>query len=269
MRFRPLVRRKTGTSQAGETEPQSTTAPSLLALVIPNMVTVASMACGLTAMRHAMEGRFKSAVILIFLAALFDGLDGRLARRLNASSRFGAAMDNLADFLSFGIAPAFIMYLWALEVLGAVGWYLSLAYVICCMLRLARFLVTAEDENRPAWQATYFTGLPSPAGAAVALLPLTTSLAWDTDMTASASLNGIWILGAALLMVSTFPTFSVKALRPPRKILYMASIFAAFLLIAFLIEPFKTLVVLVGLYLATLPISALRFLHLRKRWRQD
>lgn len=242
--------------------------PGLLAFAVPNIVTIASMACGLTAIRHAMEDRFESAVMLVFLAALFDGLDGRLARKLNASSRFGAAMDNLADFLAFGVTPAMIMYLWGLHHLGSAGWYLGLTYVICCMLRLARFLVAAEDKDRPAWQATYFTGLPSPAGAAVALLPLSASLAWDHHLTSSPLLAGIWLVGAALLMVSTLPTFSIKALRPPRKIIYTASVLAGLLLVAFLFWPFKTLVILVCLYLATLPVSALRFLHLRKRWQE-
>ena len=140
--------------------------------LLPNLITLLALCAGLTAIRLASEQRFEWALYAIVFAALLDGMDGRLARMLKGTSRFGAELDSLADFVNFGVAPALILYQWGLNEFKSVGWIAALVFALCAALRLARFNVLAEDPNRPAWAANFFVGIPAPAGAITVLLPL-------------------------------------------------------------------------------------------------
>src|ERR671934_1618316 len=140
--------------------------------LVPNLITLLALCAGLTAIRLALEDKLEWAVAAIVFAALLDGIDGRVARMLKGTSRFGAELDSLADFVNFGVAPGLILYFWALHELGNVGWIAAMVFAICAGLRLARFNVAIDDPNRPAWAGNFFTGVPAPAGAIIVLLPI-------------------------------------------------------------------------------------------------
>src|SRR6478735_1180812 len=145
-------------------------------VIVPNIITLVALCLGLTAIRLAYEGRFEPAVLAIVVAAALDGVDGRVARMLKGTSRFGAELDSLADFVNFGVAPALILYFWGLHELKSAGWIVALVFAICAGLRLARFNVMIDDPNQPAWAGNFFTGIPAPAGAITVLLPIYLSL---------------------------------------------------------------------------------------------
>src|ERR1700755_643298 len=144
--------------------------------LVPNLITLLALCAGLTSIRLAFEQKLEWAVAAIVFAALLDGIDGRVARMLKGTSRFGAELDSLADFVNFGVAPALILYFWGLHELGHAGWIAAIVYAICCALRLARFNVMCDDPTRPAWAGSYFTGMPAPGGAITVLLPIYVSL---------------------------------------------------------------------------------------------
>lgn len=187
--------------------------------LIPNMITLTSMVCGLTAIQEAIGADWANAAILIVIAAILDSIDGAIARLLNATSKFGAELDSLADFLSFGVAPATVMYLWILNDAGKIGWIAALVFAIAAALRLARFNATADErEETPEWGRYFFSGVPAPAGAGLALLPLILYMQLNMDLSHygfASPLIGLWTLMIAALMVSRIPTFSTKQVRLP------------------------------------------------------
>ena len=183
-----------------------------LRMVVPNFFTVLSLCAGLTAIRMAIEARLDIAIALIVIAALLDGVDGRLARALKAQSKFGAELDSLADFVNFGVAPAVLVYVWGLGGLPrGFGWIVALVFALAMGLRLARFN-SLIDVEKPKWQANYFTGMPAPAGAIVVLLPLYVNELGLFDVRAWPWLIAVYVLAMAFLLVSTIPTFSGKLL---------------------------------------------------------
>jgi CDP-diacylglycerol--serine O-phosphatidyltransferase len=182
--------------------------------LLPNMVTIIGLCFGLTAIRFAFEGRFEVAATLLILASLIDATDGLLARRLNASSSFGAELDSLSDFVCFGVAPALLVYRFGLEGLAGLGWVAALLFAICCCLRLARFNVMAkEDEERGS---PHFTGVPAPAGAMLCLFPVFLANGGFLDLSGTGWLVAAWVLGVGGLMVAPFRTLSLKAVRVRR-----------------------------------------------------
>ncbi len=181
-----------------------------LRLVVPNLITVLSVCAGLTGVRLAFEGRFELAVALVILAALLDFADGRAARLLKASSKFGAQLDSLADIVNFGVAPALVLYAYLLDRVGSIGWTAALLFVIACALRLARFNVMADDPDRPAWQADYFVGVPAPAGAVLVMLPVYLGFVGVPLSPAFAYGAGIYTVLVALLLVSRIRVYSGK-----------------------------------------------------------
>ena len=189
-----------------------------LRMVLPNLVTVLAICAGLSGIRLAFEGRFETAVVMVLIAAFLDGIDGRLARMLKATSRFGAQMDSLADIVNFGVAPALVLYAYLLDRAGSPGWIAALLFAIACGLRLARFNVLDEDLDRPAWQAEYFVGVPAPAGAVVVLLPVYLVFvgALDADRTLAFVASGFTIL-VAFLLVSRLPVYSGKKIKVRRR----------------------------------------------------
>ena len=182
--------------------------------MLPNVLTVLALCAGMTAIRFAISGDFPYAVFAIIVAGIFDGLDGRLARLLKSTSRFGAELDSLSDFISFGVAPAAVLYLWTMAALHSIGWAIVLFFAVCCALRLARFNTQLAAEP-PPWAANFFSGAPAPAGAGLVMLPMFASFEWGDWITRSPYLNAVWITGIALLMVSTIPTVSLKRIRIP------------------------------------------------------
>jgi CDP-diacylglycerol--serine O-phosphatidyltransferase len=235
-----------------------------LRMVVPNFFTVLSLVAGLTAIRMAIEQRPDMAIALIVVAALLDGVDGRLARALKAQSKFGAELDSLADFVNFGVAPAVLMYVWGLNALPrGFGWIVALIFATAMGLRLARFN-SMIDVEKPRWQTNYFTGMPAPAGAVVVLLPLyLDNLGLFEVRTAWPWLIAAYVLAIALLLVSTIPTFSGKLLGERISRDYVLPIFVgAVALVALLLTyPYGTLTVVTLLYLAAIPWSYRRFEH--------
>jgi CDP-diacylglycerol--serine O-phosphatidyltransferase len=234
-----------------------------LRMVVPNFFTVLSLCAGLTAVRMAIETRIELAMALIVIAALLDGVDGRLARLLKAQSRFGAELDSLADFVAFGVAPSVLVFGWGLGGLprGA-GWIVALVFAVAMGLRLARFN-SLIDVEKPRWQANYFTGMPAPAGAITVLLPLYISELGVVDLRAWPWLIALYVLAIAILLVSTIPTFSGKLLGERISGDYVLPIFvgAAAVVALLLTYPYATLTVGVLLYLATFPLSYMRFVR--------
>jgi CDP-diacylglycerol--serine O-phosphatidyltransferase len=197
----------------GGHDPEAGRKVRLIAL-LPNVVTILGLCVGLTSIRFAVDDRFELAAGLLILAALIDGMDGLLARKLDAASPFGAELDSLSDFLCFGVAPAILVYEFGLMGLEGLGWIASLTFAICCCLRLARFNVAAKDETTPKGS---FTGVPAPAGAMLGLFPLTLSLAGIVDLSALPVLIALWMLAIGALMIARFPTLSLKAMRVSRE----------------------------------------------------
>ena len=233
-------------------------------VILPNMLTLIGVCIGLTSIRFALDEKFEFAIIAIIFAALIDGLDGRIARLIKGTSKVGKELDSLTDMISFGVAPAFIMYFWKLNTLGRFGWLVCLIYVICVALRLARFNVNSNQD--PSWKDNFFEGVPSPAGGILVLTPLIISL---TDFN-YIQLNYDVIVPAffiltSLLLISKFPSYSFKKIVIQRK----ATIFLLFGIVLFfgllLIYPFNIIAISAIIYLLILPISFIHYQKLKKQ----
>jgi CDP-diacylglycerol--serine O-phosphatidyltransferase len=236
-----------------------------LRIILPNLVTLLALCLGLTAIRFAAEGHFENAVLAIIGAAVLDGLDGRLARALRGATRFGAELDSLADFIDFGVAPALLLWFWTLHQVPGLGWFAALVFAIAGALRLARFNVMLDDPTRPAWSANFFVGMPAPAGAIVALLPMYLGLAGLDFVTQRwfVPVEIAYLLGVAFLMASRIPHFSGKKIgRVPREyvIFVLFGVAACMLLIA--IYTMEMMAVLSLAYLALVPLAVHRYREL-------
>jgi CDP-diacylglycerol--serine O-phosphatidyltransferase len=226
--------------------------------LLPNLITLLALCAGLTAIRLAIENNIQLALAAIVFAALLDGIDGRLARMLKGTSRFGAELDSLADFVNFGVTPALILYFWGLHELKSAGWIAALVFAICAGLRLARFNVMIDDPNQPAWAGNFFTGIPAPAGAITVLLPIYLDLLGLSGGLIAVWLTFLYTLVIALLMVSRLPVFSGKRVGkrvPPEMVLPVFVVVVAFfaLLISY---PWAVLTIGTLAYLVCLPIGA-------------
>ena len=228
-----------------------------LRIVIPNLITVLAICAGLTGIRLAFEGRFELAVVMVIVAAALDALDGRTARMLKGSSKFGAQMDSLADIVNFGVAPALVLYAYLLHQLGSPGWIAALIFAIACALRLARFNVMAEDPDRPAWQDAYFVGVPAPAGAVVVMLPVYLGFIGVPLGAESALAAGVYTVLVGFLMVSRIRVYSGKApgKRIQRDVVPLFILGAVLLIMLFFTYTWYTLAAGVVAYLAFLPFS--------------
>ncbi|HIJ38767.1 MAG TPA: CDP-diacylglycerol--serine O-phosphatidyltransferase, partial [Rhodospirillaceae bacterium] len=184
--------------------------------LLPNILTMLALCAGLTSIRFGLHGKWESAVFSILLAGVLDGLDGRIARLLNGTSKFGAELDSLSDFVSFGVAPAMLLYFWTMQAAGGLGWALVLLFSVCCALRLARFNTMLGQPDLPAWAYNFFTGVPAPAAAGLVLIPMMLSFQLGADsLFASWLLNAVMLVLVSFLMVSKIPTFSGKRSRIP------------------------------------------------------
>jgi CDP-diacylglycerol--serine O-phosphatidyltransferase len=226
-----------------------------------------ALCAGLTSIRFGLDGKFELAVLAICVAAILDGLDGRVARLLKGTTKFGAELDSLSDFLCFGVAPVMLLYLWTLNGLGGLGWIVVLGFAVCCALRLARFNVALEDPDKPAWTANYFIGVPSPAAAGLVMLPLYLSFIGVDFLKDVPVLIAAYVAGIAFLMVSKIPSFSGKRLgmRVRRDEMLPVLLGVALSVAVLFSYPWITLSVLVVSYLAFLPVSTMRYRHHQKR----
>ena len=184
--------------------------------LLPNMLTIGAICAGLTAIRYGVQGHYLLAVQLILVASVLDGLDGRLARLLGADSKMGAELDSLADFLNFGVAPALIVYFWALQDVRGAGWIAALVYAVCCVVRLARFNVAGKSEEAEEGTGEFFVGVPAPAGALLVMLPMYLSFAFEDARLLPSVVNGVYVVLIGLLMISHIPTWSFKTIRISR-----------------------------------------------------
>ena len=231
--------------------------------MVPNVLTLLALCAGMTAMRFAMGGNFEAAVFSIIAAGVFDGLDGRMARLLKATSSFGAELDSLSDFVSFGVAPAAVLYLWTLSELHGLGWAIALLFAVCCALRLARFNTETSRET-PSYAAPFFTGAPAPAGAGLVMVPMFLSFEWGDWLFRSPYLSAVTVTGVALLMISKVPTVSLKRIRIPHH-LVVPTLLAFGVATGFLTtEPWLTLIVVGIVYVGSIPLTIRAYFRLKR-----
>lgn len=235
-------------------------------LIAPNVITLLALCLGLTAMRLVVEGKLETATICILIAAALDGVDGRLARLLKGTSRFGAELDSLSDFVNFGVATGYVLWVFVLHDLRSFGWIIVLTLACAMALRLARFNVMIDDPNRPEWQKNFFVGMPAPAGAITAMLPLYLQFIGLPVQDYGAPFVGLYILFIAFLTISRIPCYAGKTLgtRIPRDQvlpIFVAVVVAAGLLFAY---PFEMLALIVVAYLALIPVSVARYRKLER-----
>jgi CDP-diacylglycerol--serine O-phosphatidyltransferase len=230
-----------------------------LRAVAPNAVTALALCAGLTGVRFAIGEEWERAVLMVMLAGALDGIDGQVARMVRAESRFGAELDSLSDAISFGVAPALILYLWSLMAAPKLGWIVALLYAVFCALRLARFNSQIDNAAHPRKLAGFLTGIPAPAGAALAMLPIYIWLWSEEDVLRSPWLVTPWVACVGLLMVSSIATYSWKSLRLRRNVRFEALVVVGVLGAALMTAPWQTLTVVCLGYLATLPFSAAAF----------
>ena len=237
-------------------------------MILPNMLTLIGVCIGLTSIRFALDERYEIAIIAILFAALIDGLDGRIARLIKGTSKVGKELDSLTDMISFGVAPAFIMYFWKLNTLGKFGWLLCLIFVVCVALRLARFNVNSNQE--PSWRDNFFEGVPSPAGGILVLTPLIISLSgFDFINLNYEIVVPSFFIATSILLISKFPTYSFKKIVIPRK----TTIFLLFGIVLFfgllLVYTFNVIAISAIVYLLLIPISFLHYSRIKKRLENE
>ena len=237
-------------------------------MILPNMLTLIGVCIGLTSIRFALDEKFELAIIAIIFAALIDGLDGRIARLIKGTSKVGKELDSLTDMISFGVAPAFIMYFWKLNTLGRFGWLLCLVYVICVALRLARFNINSNQE--PSWRDNFFEGVPSPAGGILVLTPLIISLSgFDLFQLNYELIVLTFFILTSFILISKFPTYSFKKIVIPRR----TTIFLLFGIVLFfgllLIYTFNVIAISAVIYVFLLPISFFHFQKIKKQHEND
>ena len=233
--------------------------------LLPNILTLGGVCLGISSIKFSIDGNFSLAVTLILFAAILDALDGRIARLIKGTSEFGKELDSLTDFVSFGIAPVFILYFWELNTYGKLGWAIALIYSVCCVLRLARFNLT-KVENQQEWKSNFFEGVPSPAGGILILLPLIyelTDFSFNFEVKQFTPFLTILI---ALLLVSKIPTLSFKKISISSKTTIFLLLAAGLIFISLLFYTFETLLIFGILYLLLIPISFFVFKNKQKKF---
>ena len=233
--------------------------------LLPNILTLGGVCLGISSIKFSIDGNFNLAVILILLAAILDALDGRVARLIKGTSEFGKELDSLTDFVSFGIAPVLILYFWELNNYGKLGWAIALIYSVCCVLRLARFNLT-KNENDHEWKNNFFEGVPSPAGGLLILTPLIYELTELNFNLNVKSLTPFLTVLIALLLVSKIPTPSLKKISISSKTTVFLLLSAGIIFIALLFYTFETLLVFSFIYLISVPLSMLIYKKQQKKY---
>ncbi len=235
-----------------------------LRAIAPNAVTAMALCSGLTAVRFGIAQQWEMAVIATVIAAILDGVDGRIARLFRAESRFGAELDSLSDVIAFGVSPALMLFLWSLQTVPKVGWLIALAFSLCCALRLARFNANIDVEEQPHKSAGFMTGVPAPAGAGLALLPLYLWIETGMDLFRNPYLVGPWLTLVAFLMISNIATFSWGSIRPRRGVRLELILVAALIGSAMFTVPWIMLSVIGVAYFCTLPFSIMNYAKVKR-----
>ena len=234
-------------------------------MILPNAITLIGVCIGLSSIKFAIDGKFAIAIIAILFAGLMDALDGRIARLIKGTSKMGKELDSLGDVISFGVAPALIMYFWNLQYLDKLGWFVCLTYVVCVALRLARFNVNSEEE--PSWKDNFFEGMPSPAGGIVVLMPLIISFSGLGELFFEINydiLVPIFFIIVSILLISTIPTYSFKKIVIPRTMTKFLLFGIVLFFGALLVYTFKILAVTSIVYLCLIPISYFHYKKIKK-----
>jgi len=232
--------------------------------LLPNILTLGGVCLGISSIKFSIDGNYSLAVTLILFAAILDALDGRIARLIKGTSEFGKELDSLTDFVSFGIAPVFLLYFWELNQYGKLGWAITLIYSVCCVLRLARFNLTKLDETQE-WKNNFFEGIPSPAGGLLILMPLIyelTNLNFGLDIKNTAPYLTTIV---AILLVSKIPTFALKKISISSKTTVFLLLAIGIIFISLLFYTFETLLAFGAVYLTSIPVSIIVFNHLNKK----
>lgn len=245
-------------------------APSLpggltLRAMVPNAITAAALCAGLTGIRFGITHDFEKAVQAIILAGILDGIDGRVARMLKAQSKFGAELDSLADNVSFGVAPALLLFLWSLQDLPRIGWFAALAYAIACALRLARYNARIDMPDEPRKTAGFLTGVPAPVGAGLAFLPMYLFFVTEDAVFRDPRLVSLWLAAMAFLMISNVATLSWGKMRPRRSLRLEVILLFGLVAAGLLAEPWWTLIAICAVYLALLPVGVIAYLRIKRQ----
>jgi CDP-diacylglycerol--serine O-phosphatidyltransferase len=222
--------------------------------ILPNLLTLIGVCLGISSIKFALDSNYSLAIVFLMVAALLDALDGRIARLIKGTSEFGKELDSLTDFVSFGIAPAFIMYFWELKNFGKIGWAITLIYSVCCVLRLARFNLTKINEEE-SWKENFFEGIPSPAGGILILLPLIYELSNFEFIQDVRKFTPYLIITIAALLISKLPTFSLKKITIPRKLTIFILLGVGIVFVSLIFFTFESLFILGVGYLLLLPVS--------------
>jgi len=234
-------------------------------MILPNAITLIGVCIGLTSIKFALDGKFSLAVVAILFAGLMDALDGRIARLIKGTSKMGKELDSLGDVISFGVAPAFIMYFWNLQYLDKLGWFVCLMYVVCVALRLARFNVNSEEE--PSWKDNFFEGVPAPAGGILVLMPLVLSFSGLGDFFFKINYDLMvpaFFIIVSILLISTIPTYSFKKIVIPRALTKFLLFGIVLFFGALLVYTFKILSITIFLYLCIIPVSYFHYKKIKK-----
>jgi len=234
-------------------------------MILPNAITLIGVCIGLTSIKFALDGKFALAIIAILFAGLMDALDGRIARLIKGTSKMGKELDSLGDVISFGVAPAFIMYFWSLQYLDKLGWFVCLMYVVCVALRLARFNVNSEEE--PSWKDNFFEGVPAPAGGIIVLMPLVLSFSGLGEFFFKINYDLVvpaFFIIVSILLISIVPTYSFKRIVIPRSMTKFLLFGIVLFFGALLVYTFKVLVISIFLYLCLIPVSYLHYKKIKK-----
>ena len=233
--------------------------------MIPNILTLLALCAGLTAIRFGLVGEWEKALLAIMAAAILDGLDGRIARILKGTSKFGAELDSLADFVSFGVVPPMLLYLWTMQEAGRFGWILVLLYSVCMVLRLARFNTLLEDVEQPAWAANFFTGVPAPMGAGLVLLPMALWFVTESDLFRNVFLVSFVMVGVSALLVSRIPTFSFKKVKVTNRWVLPTMLFVGLYAALLINAPWATVAATLLVYLTSIPFAIRAYRRMQER----
>ncbi|KJV68705.1 CDP-alcohol phosphatidyltransferase family protein [Candidatus Neoehrlichia procyonis] len=243
-----------------------------IAKLFPNLITLLGLCAGLTSIKFTFIGKWEFAVIFVIIAAIVDGMDGRIARLLNSTSGFGAHLDSFADFLNFGVAPAFLLYFWLLQQIKVIGWMLVMMFIICMSIRLARFNVSLYEENKIDWHKFFFVGIPAPIGAILSLIPLMLSFNseshhWIIDIILNKNVVAIYFMIIAFCSVSNIPTFSAKHCYIPKNLSYIFILFLGVFIVFSITNPWVTFPVSGLIYILSIPCSSIFYAYISYKKR--
>ena len=236
--------------------------------ILPSVLTLIGVCLGISSIKFAMDGKFGFAILFIVVADILDGLDGRVARMIKGTSEFGKELDSLTDFVSFGIAPVFVIYFWELNQFGRIGWLIVLLFSVCCVLRLARFNLTKFEENEE-WKMNFFQGIPSPAGGCLILFPIMYELSSFSTLFQIKNLSPFLVVFASILLISKIPTFSFKKIAVQRHMTLFLLLGVGLFFVSIIQFTYETLTICCLIYLTLIPISIMNYKSKQKNAQKE